>query len=116
MAKRKIYQRRMNKIVRKINKSIQNDWLWNGRFYIKQYAAWFFPFEDNSGATFEAIYIIHDRKTGRKESAVFDNYNIDWKLSSWANKCITEVWKVWEENPNPIEQAKSEGRNLPAYP
>lgn len=110
MAKRKIYQRRMNKIVRIANKAIEKDWLWNGRFYVRQAGAWFTPYSDNSGASFEAIYVLYDRKTGRKEAKVFDNYNIEYRLFSWINKCIVEIWNVWDENPDPHQQAKLEGR------
>ena len=49
---RKKYQREVNRIVRKWIQSIKNDWLWNGRFVLRQYAAYFWPFEDKSGAEF----------------------------------------------------------------
>ena len=38
---RKKYQREVNKIIKKWNQSIKNDWLWNGRFVLRQYAAFF---------------------------------------------------------------------------
>lgn len=40
---RKKYQREVNKIVRKWNQSIKDDWLWDGRFVLRQYAAYFWP-------------------------------------------------------------------------
>ena len=40
----------------------------------------------------------------------FNNYDLDWHLGEWLNRCITEYWKVWDEVPNPNEQARLEGR------
>ena len=107
---RKKYQRDMNKIVRKMNKSIQDDWLWNGRFYIRQTGAWFHPYSDHSGALFEAILECVDRKTGKKTEKVFDNYSMSFNFYLWVNECITEIFKVWDEVPNPNEQARAAGR------
>ena len=112
---RKKYQRALNKEVRKLNKSIKEDWLWNGRFVMRQAAAWFKPFEDHSGAEFEVILVFIDIKTGRKEAKVFDNYDASWKMWEWANFCITEVWNVWSEDPNPNEQARLKGRTPPEF-
>ena len=109
---RKKYQRALNKEVRKLNKSIREDWLWNGRFVMRQGAAWFKLFEDHS-AEFEVILVFIDTKTGRKEAKVFTNYNVEWKMWEWANRCITEIWNVWSEDPNPNKQARLEGRQPP---
>lgn len=107
---RKKYQREVNKIVRKWNQSIKNDWLWDGRFVLRQYAAYFWPFEDKSGAEFSVWLEFIDTKTGAKEIKNFNNYDLNWRLGEWMNKCITEYWKVWDEKPNPNEQARAAGR------
>ena len=107
---RKKYQRAFNKEVRKLNKHIKEDWLWNGRFVMRQQRAFFTPFEDKSGAEFAAILEFKDSKTGRVETHMFNNYNVDWQIWEWANRCIIEIWKVWDEDPNPNEQARLEGR------
>jgi len=107
---RKKYQREVNRIVRKWNKSIKEDWLWDGRFVLRQYAAYFWPFEDKSGAEFSVWLEFTDTKTSAKEIKNFNNYNLDWYLGAWMNKCITEYWKVWDEKPNPNEQARAAGR------
>lgn len=112
---RKKYQRALNKEVRKLNKSIKEDWLWNGRFVMRQSAMWFKPFEDHSGAEFEVILVFIDTKTGRKEAKVFDNYEVEWKMWKWADFCITEIWNVWSEDPNPNKQARLEGRTPPEF-
>ena len=107
---RKKYQREVNRIVRKWNQSIKDDWLWDGRFVLRQYAAYFWPFEDKSGVEFSVWLEFTDTKTGAKEMKNFNNYDLDWHLGEWMNKCITEYWKVWDEKPNPNEQARAAGR------
>lgn len=113
--KRKKYQRAVNRLVRTLNQDIQNDWLWNGRFVISQEWHTFKPFDDHSGCFFVVGLIITDKKTGYKEYGYFDNYEIEWKIWDWANYCITQIWEVWSENPNPNEQARLEGRKPPAW-
>ena len=107
---RKKYQREVNRIVRNWNQSIKDDWLWNGRFVLRQRAAYFWPFEDKSGAEFNVWLEFIDTKTGATEIKNFNNYDLDWRLGEWMNKCITEYWKVWDEKPNPNEQARAAGR------
>ena len=110
---RQKYQRAVNKLVRELNKNIKNDWLWNGRFYMRQDWATFHIFDDRSGAQFNVGLVFKDTKTGREEYADFDNYDIEWKIGEWANRCITEIWDVWKEDPNPNQQARLEGRTPP---
>ena len=110
---RKKYQRALNKEVCKLNKNIKEDWLWNGRFVMRQADMWFKPFEDHSGVEFEVILVFIDTYTGRKEEKIFGNFEVEWKMWQWANYCITEVWNVWSEKPNPNERARLEGRTPP---
>ena len=110
---RKKYQRAMNKFVRTFNKNIANDWLWNARFTMRQKEAYFHPFEDHSGAIFTVKLQLKDNKTGKIEEKYFDNYGIDWQVWEWANRCITETWDVWSEDPNPNKQARLDGREPP---
>lgn len=112
---RKKYKRAVNKLVRTFNQDIQNDWLWNGRFVISQEWSRFQSFDDHSGALYYVGLVITDKKTGYKQYNYFDNYDIEWHMWSWANKCITDDWKVWDENPNPNEQARLEGRTPPPW-
>ena len=114
-AKRKKYQRRMNQIVRHANKAIKNDWLWNGRFTLRQVDAVFEPFDDHSGAMFTVLLELTDHKTGKIEQKIFDNYDIDYAMPWWVNNCITESFKVWDEDPNPHQQALKAGRRPPEY-
>ena len=107
------YQRDVNKLVRTWNKSIEKDWLWNGRFYLRQQQASFQPYDDHSGAEFNVLLQFIDRKTGKMQTKWFNNYSIAWNLGYWMNDCITKQWQVWDENPNPRQQAKLEGRFPP---
>lgn len=100
----------MNKLIRKFNNDIKEDWLWNGRFSARQVAATFKPFNDHSGALFTAIIELKDNKTGRTKQKPFDNYDINWSFWNWVNYCIADYWKIWKENPNPNQQARLEGR------
>jgi hypothetical protein len=63
---RKKHQRKINSYVKKINKNIENDNLWKGRFYIHQVncpqAAYY---EDGSGMEYYVWLRFEDRKTGR---------------------------------------------------
>lgn len=107
---RKKYKRAVNKLVRAFNKDVQEDWLWNGRFELSQTWTAFKPFEDNSGALYVTNFVLTDKNTGYKEYNYFDNFDMEWRLWHWANYCITDVWNVWSENPNPNERARLEGR------
>ena len=108
---RQKYQRDLNKIVRNFNAVVQRDWLWNGRFTMRQFCGKFHVFEDHSGGLFEFILELRDNKTGCTDRMMFNNYEADWRIWHWANEVIVEDWKVWEEDPNPNEQARLEGRS-----
>ena len=77
---------------------------------LHQYAAYFWPYADKSGAQFNVWLEFIDNKTGAEEIMDFNNYDIEWRLGLWINRCIIEYWNVWTENPNPNEQARLEGR------
>lgn len=62
-SKRKRHQRAINKLIRELNKNIENDTWWKGRFYIRQeYASWQ-EYEDRSGAELWVVLRLYDRKT-----------------------------------------------------
>lgn len=113
---RKKYQRAMNQLVRKINKSLKDDWLWNARFTLKQQSAYFWPYEDHSGGHFLVWLTLVDNKTGAEEYMDFDNYGTEYRIMRWINICITEYFNVWKENPDPYKQAEMEGRYPVASP
>ncbi len=112
---RQKYKRAVNALVRAFNEDVKNDWLWNGRFEISQEWANFEPFSDHSGALYTVGLVMIDKKTGYKEYNYFDNYEIEWRMWHWANQCITDTWAVWNEDPNPNQQARNEGRTPPPW-
>lgn len=108
---RKKYQRAMNKFVRDMNKNIENDWLWDGRFVIRQKQYHFKPFADKSGAEFFVLLSCVDTKTGEERTAWFNNFDFGWQIWMWVNDTIIHDFKVWDEDPNPRVQAILEGRS-----
>lgn len=107
---RKKQQRHMNKYVRAINKNIENDDLWRGRFYVRQVdSPRFYIYEDGSGASLEHIHlVITDRVTGNTYDG-WDSVNgwCHWggsRLWQWVNTAIVEHFDVWNSNKiNPRE-------------
>lgn len=107
--KRKKIQRTMNYYVRLINKNISNDYLWRGRFFIRQVESpYFVPFEDGSGAELFVTLRIFDKKTEK----YIDSFNSvssfcfysGSRLAWLMNDAITKYFKAWdgkdaEDNP-----------------
>jgi len=94
---RKKAQKKINKCVRALNKSLLNDNLWRGRFYAHQVDANWEEFQDGSGGELRCWIEMRDKKTGLYRGFVVDNYNISWKLFMAGNAFITEDSKVWED-------------------
>jgi hypothetical protein len=105
--KRKVHQRAMNKIVRNLNKSIEQDSLWLGRFYARQIAAEFVEYEDGSGAELYVRFRFVDRKTSVTYDTTWYSVNhlrycsmLFWEM----NDFIIHKVKVWE-NEKPYGEA-----------
>lgn len=101
---RKRHQRAVNKIVRKVNKAIEEDPLWRGRFVIRQIQSRFHHYEDGSGSTLWVLLRFYDKKTGitmdifesSLEISMWNGTKISWAM----NKFITEKCQVWQfEDP-----------------
>ena len=98
---RKRHQRAMNDIMRQMNRNVENDPLWKGRFYVRQIASQWSEYEDKSGAELWVVLRFYDKKTGiTKEVAETVNH---WRYFNgshmwWAmNNFIIEDVKVWDE-------------------
>lgn len=77
-ANRKRHQRQVNKVFRALNKNIEKDELWQGRFVARQRASYFVQYEDKSGYYLVVVYDFLDKKTGQTSRL----YNeLDWSLS-----------------------------------
>lgn len=100
---RKNHQRWFNQYCRYVNKTVENDSLWLGRFYISQARTKMDWFEDYSGGLMTAEIIMHDRKTGRTRHGFYNGLAMDWRFWCDFNDFIINDCKVWEENPSPYE-------------
>ena len=98
--KRRNHQHWFNQYCRYVNRTIENDNLWLGRFYISQNRTFIHKFEDNSGMMMYAEIIMHDRKTGRQHYGWYNGLDMDWRFWRDFNNFIIEDCKVWEEVPD----------------
>lgn len=101
---RKTHQRAVNKVFRDINKSIEKDELWKGRFVIKQHPySTFTIYEDKSGAEFFTNYYLIDKKTGRTHLSCGTSNDIlnPHKMFIEMNNFIVHICQVWLEEPRP---------------
>ena len=97
---RKHHQRAVNRVVRRINKWLEKDELWRGRFVIRQKDARFILYEDGSGATLNVLFRFYDKKTGITKDIWADSCSITmWggtKLFWSINDFIIYTCKVWD--------------------
>ena len=100
---RKNHQRWFNQYCRYINKTVEDDDLWLGRFYVSQNRSKIEWFEDGSGGIMTVEIVMHDRKTGITYSKWYDGLDMSWKFWRDFNDFIIEDCKVWEEVPDPRE-------------
>ena len=98
--KRKNHQRWFNRYCRDVNRSIENDDLWLGRFYITQNRTLMEWFDDGSGGLMHAEIVMHDRKTGKTKTKWYDGLDMDWQFWCDFNDFIINHCKVWEEVPD----------------
>lgn len=105
---RKKQQRKINKLVRNMNKNIENDNLWKGRFYCHQvYSPQWYIYEDKSGAELFVHLEFVDKQTGKTMLAA-DTVSCwcHWggiRLFRAMNDFIVNYCAVWEETPRPHE-------------
>lgn len=101
---KKRHQRAMNQLVRKVNKSIEEDDLWHGRFCIQQVKSpqWY-VYEDKSGAEYFVHLKFIDRCTGRHwvQAETVNHwrgsFGNGWHLWEKMNWFIVEYCNVWDE-------------------
>lgn len=111
--KKKI-QRKVNRIIRNINKNIESDELWKGRFYINQINRSMKPFSDLSAIDACFLFEFHDKKTGvtKISNKWYSLYELEvfgtlaWEL----NEFIVEHCKVWSEIPKPNKETSIDFR------
>lgn len=99
---RKKIQRHINKVLREMNKSIEQDSLWLGRFYCHQIDIAFFPSDDHSYTYCHVGVEFVDRKTGFSEMYAFHKEDFMWngyRVWEAMNNFIVHDCDVWSGNP-----------------
>lgn len=87
--KTKKLQRKINALVRDLNKSMEEDDLWRGRFVIWQWNRQCRRWEDGSGVNWDAQFILYDKKTKIwKKTSYYSNYNLFYDLAKEMNNFI----------------------------
>ena len=106
---RKNYQRKLNKKIQNINKSLREDTLWKGRFEVRQIDAFWEKFSDNSGGVIHVIIRLVDKKDGYYKDCIIEYapwlMGFSWELNSKINEFIVNDCDVWNENPKPSENS-----------
>ena len=108
---RKKYQKDLNRKIRDLNKNIENDELWNGRFIFHIMATEFERFDDGSGGMLYAIIRGYDKHTGyykdyRLEYAPYIDKHCGWSIWKIGNKFITEDTDTYKNGHNPYQEDK----------
>ena len=102
---RKRYQHKINKLVKDLNKSIEEDNLWNGRFVFHIIDTDFERFSDGSGGMLYVVIRGYDKKTDfyRDYTMGYAPYLELIRSTLWeiANKFITEDTDTWKNGNNP---------------
>lgn len=100
---RKVYQRKFNKLVRDLNKNIEEDSLWKGRFVFRQTDASFYNFADGSGGILYVTIRGVDKKTGYYKDVTIEYapYCSFPGIELWrfANNFIAQDSGIWKERP-----------------
>ena len=94
---RKKAQRVINKNIRLLNKGIESDDLWRGRFIMRQIDARWSPFDDGSGGRLFTTIMMVDKRTGQTKRVWLDNYDSPWNYFSAINDFIVKDCAVWEK-------------------
>ena len=107
---RKKYQHGINKLVKEVNKSIEEDWLWNGRFVFHIVCNKFEKFEDGSGGMLYIVLRGYDKKTKFYHDYIIDYapYLTGCKNHLWSivNHFITEDTDTWKYGNDPYKEKK----------
>jgi hypothetical protein len=102
---KKRHQRAINKMVHTMNRNLEQDDLWCGRFVIRQVGSpeWL-RYEDGSGAELYVKLKFIDRATGRY---YVGRHSVNgwrglratgWRIWELMNWLITDHWNVWQED------------------
>ena len=100
---RKKVQRQVNKIFRQMNRIIENDDLWRGRFVVRQKHTEWVNYYGSREYFLYVTYEFIDKKTGKVSRPYHDvDFAIDRRIGIYMNTFIINDCKVWEKG-NPYE-------------
>ena len=102
---RRKHQRWLNRFVRNVNKGIENDPLWLGRFKVEQKATMMDWFEDKSGGLMYCHLQFRDKKTGITKDWYTDCLEATWHMFLKMNDFIVKDCQVWEKE-KPYEEVR----------
>ena len=104
---KKNYQRKLNHLIKTVNKELETDDLFNGRFVFHIMATELEKFEDKSGGILHTIIRGYDKKTGyykdfRYEFAPYFKWlnNLIWQK---VNDFIIDDVRLWKQNDDPYK-------------
>lgn len=103
---RRDYQRKFNRKIRLLNKNLEKDELWRGRFIFLQKDARWEEFYDHSGGILHLIIRAFDKKTNYYHDYIIEYApwmtTLNWHLTmDIGNKFIVEDANVWKEKERP---------------
>jgi hypothetical protein len=103
---RKAYQRKFNHKIHQLNKNIEMDNLWRGRFVFLQKNCRWWKFEDGSGGELILSIRAYDKKTGYYHDYHLEYapwmHTFDWNLTmEVGNTFIVEDLDVWRNEERP---------------
>ena len=108
---RQVSQRRMNAAMRKLNKNIENDSLWHGRFVVRQDSAQWFTYPGENYYQLWVVLKFIDKKTGQTHLAaekvnhfLFINGSHLWHEM---NHFIVDICDVWAEGREALYNDKT---------
>ena len=98
---RKKVQRQVNKVYRHMNRIIENDDLWRGRFVVRQKSADWINYCGTREYFLSVTYEFIDKKTGQISQLYRGvDFFLDRRIGVQMNNFIVKDCKVWEkENP-----------------
>lgn len=96
---RKKVQRQVNEVFRRMNKLIENDDLWRGRFIVRQKCTYWINYPGSREYTLYVVYYFVDKKTGQTSKPYQDmDFCLDRHIAIEMNKFIVNECKVWEKD------------------
>lgn len=98
---RKKVQRQVNKIFRQMNRIIENDNLWRGRFVVRQKGTDWINYCGSREYFLSVTYEFIDKKTGQISRLYREgDFSLDRHIGIQMNNFIVNDCRVWEkENP-----------------